>query len=248
MNTNEKTCQHCNHSFTRKPNQTPGTFNRQKYCSPQCRTAATPRGPAKQPRTGHCAYCHEPVATTRKFCAGKDCQYWHIASRLDAQLDKSAGPDACWLWRGPKTQAGYGILGKTSRPGVVVLAHRVAVERVMAMRLPKGMVAAHRCDHPSCANPSHIFATTMRGNMADAKAKGRLVTGPRQRKMTVEIANEIREKYGRGGMTLAMLGDEYGVHFKTIHRVISGLTYRTDEVSLSDLLWPDGEEWVRLVA
>lgn len=57
-------------------------------------------------------------------------------------------------------------------------AHRVAYH-IHYGPVPDGMFVLHRCDHPWCANPAHLFVGTQKDNMADAKRKGRVYRPPR---------------------------------------------------------------------
>ena len=91
------------------------------------------------------------------------------ADRFWARVDKSAGPDGCWLWLGGRKHNGYGTTryrGKTAR------AHRVSFE-MEAGRTP-ALYVLHRCDNPPCVNPSHLYEGTQKQNMADMIRRGRL--------------------------------------------------------------------------
>lgn len=88
---------------------------------------------------------------------------------FDAKIDRSAGPDACWLWLASKAPGGYGQV-RINR--VLVRAHRVAYERAVGP-VPDGLHVLHRCDNPPCCNPAHLFVGTRSDNMRDMVAKGR---------------------------------------------------------------------------
>jgi hypothetical protein len=52
----------------------------------------------------------------------------------------------------------------------------------------------HRCDHPACVNPAHLFLGTQKDNMQDAKSKNRTTQGRRNAmaKLTSEDVLAIR--------------------------------------------------------
>ena len=86
----------------------------------------------------------------------------------------------CWLWMG--TQDRYGQFRIGGRNGHQVGAHRVAWMLANGL-IPMGVHVLHRCDIPTCVNPSHLFLGTRKDNMQDAARKGRL--GPQSQKRKI---------------------------------------------------------------
>lgn len=97
-------------------------------------------------------------------------KYPPLEVRFWRRVDRAGGPDACWLWLGPKTPRGYGA---TSRLNKSVRAHRLSWELTNGP-IPDGLIVCHRCDNPSCVRPSHLFLGTHADNMQDCSAKGRM--------------------------------------------------------------------------
>lgn len=89
-----------------------------------------------------------------------------------SHVDRSAGPDACWPWRGSLFFSGYGQVAW--RIGGVLRrfrAHRLALLFVCG---PEGLgqEGAHACHNRVCCNPhpSHVHWATHAENMAETRA------------------------------------------------------------------------------
>ena len=147
-------------------------------------------------------------------------------ARFWSKVDKSAGPDGCWLWTGATTDVGYGVVKIDGR---LQRAHRVAWSLAAGPLVPDGSYhgtcVCHRCDARRCVNPRHMFLGTHLDNMRDKVAKGR------QARLTGEAnprARLTREAVGRvwsllaAGVTHAAIGRELGVSESCISAIASG--------------------------
>lgn len=84
------------------------------------------------------------------------------------KVDRSAGPEACWLWRGLAIRRGYGThRGQIASRVSWTIAHGP---------IPIGLQVCHHCDNPPCVNPAHLFLGTHLDNSRDSFRKGRQVS------------------------------------------------------------------------
>jgi hypothetical protein len=94
------------------------------------------------------------------------CLFW-------AKVDKSRGPNGCWLWQGRRRGTPC-----TAKVGdTVISAHRAAYT-ITNGPIPHGLCVCHKCDLPSCVNPAHLFLGTHADNVRDMYAKGRHIHAP----------------------------------------------------------------------
>lgn len=157
------------------------------------------------------------------------------------KVDKSAGPDGCWLWVSSLSADGYGRFvagGKHWR------AHRFAWD-ITNGPIPEGLQVLHNCpdgDNPQCVNPAHLWLGTDVENMKDRHNKGHYATdnqhalrqhpekaarGETHSKTTLtdDQVQEIRRRYtGKWGEQSAM-AREFGVSHATINSIINRRTW-----------------------
>ena len=140
-----------------------------------------------------------------------------VAERFWEKVDKSGGPDACWLWRARRNALGYGTLKVQER---TILAHRIAYELHYGS-IPDGALVCHHCDNPPCVNPAHLWTGTNRDNTEDRDAKERF-----KAKLSRPAALAIRRKYATGQYTQSQLAQEYGISEALIWRIVHNQVWR----------------------
>lgn len=174
-----------------------------------------------------------------------------------AKVDRSGGPDACWLWLGRIDKDGYGQLywkGKRTR------AHRVAFE-IANGKIADGLCACHSCDaryqigdttYRRCCNPKHVWPGTNAQNSTDCANKGRhgkgemsyrrmhperyagaIGSGNAQAKLTEDDVRAIRQKR-LTGKTYAALAAEFSVSASLIRDVVKRKLWRHVEDGASN--------------
>ncbi len=85
-----------------------------------------------------------------------------LAERLWPKVDRR-GPDECWLYKGFVDKLGYGRIRVGDHPTRAIGVHRAAYELLVGP-IPEGLTLDHLCRKPSCVNPAHLEAVTVRVN------------------------------------------------------------------------------------
>lgn len=118
----------------------------------------------------------------------------------------------CWIWEGSFNTSGYGCLEWNG--GKYISAHRASY-LIHFNDLPSNLSICHKCDNPTCVNPSHLFLGTPKDNAQDRDKKGRLKTlkhdSHPMRKITMEIAKEIRELIKTNKYHLREISEKYNL-------------------------------------
>lgn len=140
----------------------------------------------------------------------------------------------CWVYTGAVTDFGYGIIGLGTRKQGIDRTHRV-IYRHFVGEIPPKMFVCHRCDVPSCCNPSHLFLGTNQDNVNDMIAKGRNSLPPRNphvvgskhplSKFTEDAVRTIKADYN-AGKSIYRLAKEHKVAQSTMQRIIHGKRYK----------------------
>lgn len=148
------------------------------------------------------------------------------------KLPVGVSDEDCWEWSGGFHVSGY---GKMKSGGRTLGAHRVAYE-IYRGEIPAGLYVCHRCDCPSCVNPSHLFAGTSKENNNDAINKGRRRRFPVVRNKLVGVRNHASRLVDEqvlqiksalaGGEPKAALARRYKVSRSSIHRIATGIGWR----------------------
>lgn len=170
----------------------------------------------------HTKYCQQAcyVADVRQRGAdGLIARFWAKVQTNGPVLRPDLGP--CWAWTA-STIRGYGQFHLPRDHGRqrTIYAHRFAWELTNGP-IPDSLSVLHRCDHPVCVNPNHLFLGTQLDNLADARAKGRLIDGVHLIKVTDADAAYIRTHY-RPRQNGKELAARFGISLVHLLRVVQG--------------------------
>jgi hypothetical protein len=143
--------------------------------------------------------------------------------RLEAQVDRSAGPDACHPFTGAIHHTGYGVMLYEGRQrGAHVVAWILATGREPG----PGMQIRHKvCDNPPCCNAEHLREGTPLENMADKVERGRQFRMPGEShvnaRLTWDDVHAIRARYAAGADTLDTIAADYPVGRSAIQMIVT---------------------------
>src|SRR5579863_135245 len=118
-----------------------------------------------------------------------------LQPRFWQYVDRSVGPDSCWIWTGAIFKmSGYGrfslyVNGVYRSMG----SHRVCYEFTYGAIGDTDVKVCHKCDVKLCVNPNHLFLGSQAENVADRDRKGRQCKGVRSHsaRLTEQQVHEI---------------------------------------------------------
>ena len=147
--------------------------------------------------------------------------------RFWSKVDKSGGPDACWIWQAGINSDGY---GQIKINGKMIKSHRFAW-LIVNGAIPHEMCVCHHCDNRCCVNPLHFFLGTRLDNSRDRDKKGRNINHKGEKhgraKLTLAQVQEIRKLHAIGNITYPKLGAMFGVDRTTIGYIITQKHWKT---------------------
>lgn len=124
-----------------------------------------------------------------------------------ARLRYDFDPSGCYVWRGAKSPKGYGIIG-TNKDGTWKVP-RIAYQIVKGA-IGDGLEIDHLCFNPPCINPDHLEAVTPTINTRRGLKS----------KLTFEKAEEIRDLYATGAVSMRQLARAFEVPSPSIVQIV----------------------------
>lgn len=180
----------------------------------------------RQGRVVLCLHCQTPIpAPTLKPGAVRASRQRYCSDRckLYSKIDQTPGhgPNGdCWVFTGALHKFGYGMINKSgAKASDITTAHAFSWELENG-RILDGQFVLHKCDHPACCRPDHLFLGTQQENVDDMIDKGRQLVGE-DAGMAKLTEKEVREILAdsRSSYELAPL---YGVCPQNIRLIRAG--------------------------
>jgi hypothetical protein len=144
-----------------------------------------------------------------------------LVARFFAKIEVGARHQ-CWPYLGLRNRKGYGQFCVTIAPkqDEMLPATHIALE-IAGQPRPAGLWALHHCDNPPCCNPTHLYWGTVKQNVTDMFARGRVSrkgrTGERNNaaKLTTEQVLYVRSS----PLGATAIARELGVSHSLIHNI-----------------------------
>jgi Mor family transcriptional regulator len=148
-----------------------------------------------------------------------------IKQRILDNVKHEAGPldTPCWIWQRGKTPDGYGL---TSVKNKTTRVHRLAFTVFYNTDI-SGLLVCHKCDNPSCCNPSHLFSGTNADNSDDKVKKDRHTKGTQQWK-SIFTENDVLEviKMYNDGYSVVHISEKYNCSLDAVRSILHGKTWK----------------------
>jgi hypothetical protein len=129
-------------------------------------------------------------------------------SFIYSRMDTSAGPTACWTYRGAHHRQGYPMCGGVRLPDmtkIMMTIHRLFLKQKLGHDPGSSVDAVHTCGNMRCINPDHLVPgdarlltqlKIQRGNYNMGRPVGYRLTAPRRQNYRYGVDN-LRALYRR---------------------------------------------------
>lgn len=138
-------------------------------------------------------------------------------------VEKPDGDGGCWLWSGPASKNGYGVITVGHQAFAV---HRVSWEKHNNEKVPSGLMVCHKCNVKLCINPDHLYIGTHNDNMRDM-SNSNVLKGDKNPKalLSENDVREIKQHIRERRIVYRNLAKMYGVSRQAIQDIASGRTW-----------------------
>lgn len=158
-----------------------------------------------------------------------------LGDRVRMRIQVVDDRDACHLWTGYVNRQGYGRIFSGPPRNTQILATHAVLE-LAGIPIKPGECVLHSCDTPACVNIRHLRIDDRAANNRESWERRRAawqINPPDRRgerivtaKLTAEDVLELRRRYARGDTTYERLAQERGLSLSTVHRAITGQTWK----------------------
>lgn len=147
--------------------------------------------------------------------------HWTKKNAYQRFWERVQKTDSCWLWKGLRTNYGYGRVVVSGR---IWRVHRLAWTFENGS-IPKSMMVCHKCNNRLCVRHSHLYLGNAQSNAHDAIRAGTFndnhdqIGIPHPKKLTWRQVCWIREQRRCGAM-IKDLALEHKVSEQNIKQII----------------------------
>lgn len=139
--------------------------------------------------------------------------------------------ESCWYWTA-NTSHNFGY-GTFRIKGITYLAHRLALI-FYSGKSKNELQVNHKCNNPSCCNPSHLYWGTQKDNVQDSIISGTkknppknntkppVLRGEDNKNSVMSENNVLRLRYlWSGGKSSRYLSRLFGISISTVYQIVN---------------------------
>ena len=143
-------------------------------------------------------------------------------------LSKIEKTDSCWIWRGTRFDAGYGLFHHGRVKGVkrvIESAHRLSWQMFRG-KIGGSLHVLHKCNNRPCVNPDHLYLGRPKENIRDEIESGTFIFGTKHPLSKLTEADVPRiVSLSKSGISQRKIATMFGVNQALIWRIIHRVSW-----------------------